>query len=111
MPDPRLAAWMEDDKVSRTFAYDYPHGLYQPSNDTFAEMFTEHLGICSPVAERIGVGAPLQSARNNLRNPPTVDKWGFALSALRGISIVSANCGCSPSAIRRWASQRARAAS
>ena len=28
------------------------------------------------------VGAPLQSARNDLRNPPTVDKWGFALSAL-----------------------------
>jgi len=80
MPDPRFAAWMEHDKISRTFAYDYPHGLYQPSNDVFAEMFAEHFGICSPVAERIGVGAPLQSARNDLRNPPTVDKWGFALS-------------------------------
>ena len=81
MPDPWFAAWMEHDKVSRTFAYDYPHGLYQPSNDVFAEMFAEHFGICSPVAERMGVGAPLQSARNDLRNPPTVDKWGFALSA------------------------------
>ena len=82
MPDPRLAVWMEHDKVTRGFAYDYPHGIYKPSNDVFAEMFAEHLGICSPVAERIGVDAPLQLARNDLRNPPTVDKWGFALSAL-----------------------------
>jgi len=39
MPDPRFAAWMEHDKVSRTFAYDYPHGLYlyQPSNNVFAD--------------------------------------------------------------------------
>ena len=82
MPDPRLAAWMEHDKVSATFAYDYPHGFYLPSSDLFKEMFADHFGIRSPVAERIGVGAPLQSARNNLRNPPTVDEWGFSLSAL-----------------------------
>jgi hypothetical protein len=31
MPDPRLAAWVECDEISRTFAYDYPNGFYIPS--------------------------------------------------------------------------------
>jgi hypothetical protein len=82
MPDPRLAAYMENDKLAACFALDFPHGHYQPSVTEYGEMFADFLGTHSPVAKRIGVGAPLQSARKNLRHPPTVDEHGFALSCL-----------------------------
>jgi hypothetical protein len=81
MPDPRLAAWTECDKISRTFAYDYPHGFYLPSCEEYSELFADHLGLPSPLAARLGVGTPLCSARN-LRRPPTVDRWGFAIACL-----------------------------
>jgi hypothetical protein len=82
MPDPRLAAWVECDKISRTFAYDYPNGFCIPSCEEYSELFADYLGMHRPLAARLRVGTPLHSARANLRRPPTVDAWGFALSCL-----------------------------
>jgi hypothetical protein len=82
MPDPRLAAWMECDKISRTFAYDYTNNFYVPSCDEYSELFADYLGLPSPLAARLGVGTPLSTSRANLRRAPTVDPWGFALSCL-----------------------------
>src|SRR6056297_593969 len=82
MPDPRLAAWVECDRISRSFAYDYPSKTYSPSVDEYAEMFASYLGLPSPLAARLGVGRYLHSVRRNLRHPPTLDQWGIALACL-----------------------------
>jgi hypothetical protein len=73
MPDPRLAAWMECDKISCTFAYDYPNSFYVPSCEEYSELFADYLGLPSPLAARLGVGTPLNTSRANLRQAPTVD--------------------------------------
>jgi hypothetical protein len=81
MPDPRLAAWVECDKISRTFAYDFPNnGFYIPSCEEYSEpkLFADYLGMHSPLAAqrlksnvRIGFGClTAPRARCSTFGPP-----------------------------------------